>query len=118
MKGDFRVLTLKVNVSHPSVVFGKEVLGEVTGKVFSYLMPVEAELIFLDAAAHPVEAHVKIFGALPAHVAGKDAVGGRSVGIDWGGQLRVAHFNEGRADGNSLLAVEEDCSSFSLGRAV
>ena len=34
-------------------------LGEVIGKVFSYLLPVEEELVLLDAAAHPVEAHVK-----------------------------------------------------------
>ena len=105
---------LKVNVSHLYVVFGREVLGEVIGKVFSSLLPVQAELVLLYAAAHPVEAHVKIFGALPAHVAGEDAVGGRAVGLYWGGRLRVAHFDEGRADENSLLAVEEDRSSFSL----
>ena len=52
------------------MVFGREVIGEVTGKVFSSLLPVEAELVLLDAAAHPVEMHVKSFGALPAHVAG------------------------------------------------
>ena len=51
-------------------MFKREVLGEVIGKVFSYLLPLEAELVLLDAAAHPVEAYVKIFGALPKHVAG------------------------------------------------
>ena len=98
---------LKVNASHTSMVFGREVLGELIGKVFSSLLPVEAELVLLDAAAHPVEAHVKSFGALLAHVAGEDDVGGHAVGLDWGGCLRVAHFDEGRADGNNLLAVEE-----------
>ena len=44
--------------------------GEVIGKVFISLLPVEAELVLLDAGAHPVETHVKSFGALPAHVAG------------------------------------------------
>ena len=86
-------------------------LGEVIGKVFGSLLPVQAELILLDAAAHPVETHVKGFGALLAHVAGEDAVGGRAVGLDWDGRLRVAHFDEIYADGNSLLAVEENCSS-------
>ena len=90
------------------MVFGREVLGEVIGKVLSSLLPVEAELVLLDAAAHPVEAHVKIFGSLPAHV----ALGGRAVGLDWDGRLRVAHFKEVRADGNSLLAVEGNRSSF------
>ena len=90
-------------------------LGEVIGKVFSSLLPVEAELVLLDVAAHPVESHFKSFGALPAHVAGEDAMGGRAAGLDWGGWWRVAHFDEGRADGNSLLAVEEDRSSFGLG---
>ena len=51
------------------MVFEREVLGEVTGKVFSSLLPVEAELVLFYAVAHPVEAHVKIFGALTAHVA-------------------------------------------------
>ena len=72
-------------------------------------------MVLLDAAAHPVEAHVKIFGALTVHVAGEDSVVGRAVGLDWGGWLRVAHFDEVRADRNSLLAVEEDCSSLGLG---
>ena len=106
---------LKVNVSHPSVVFWREVLGEVIGKVFSSLISLEAELVLLDTAAHPVEAHVKSFGALPEHVAGEDAVGGHAVGIDWGGRLRVDHFDEVHAYGNSLMAIEEDRSSFGLG---
>ena len=58
---DFRIFTLKINVYHASVVFGREVLGEVIGKFFSSLMPVEAELVLFYAAAHPVEAHVKRF---------------------------------------------------------
>ena len=115
LTGDFRIYTLKVNVSHPSVVFGREVLGEVIGKVFSSLLPVEAELVLLDVAAHPVEAHVKSFGALTAHVAGEYSVVGRAVGNDWGGWLRVAHFDEVCVDSNSLMAVEEYCSSFGLG---
>ena len=81
-------------------------LGEVIDKVFSSLLPVQAELILLDAAAHPVETHIKGFGALPAHVAVENAVGGRAVSFDWGGRLRVAHFDAGCADGNNLLAVE------------
>ena len=50
-----------------------------------------------------------------AHVSGEDSVVGRAVGIDWGGWLWVAHFDEVRADRNSLLAVEEYRSSFGLG---
>ena len=72
-------------------------------------------MVLLDAATHPLEAYVKIFGALPAHDANEDAVRGCSVSLDWGGRLRVAHSNEGRMDGNSLLAVEEYCSSFGFG---
>ena len=87
-------------------------LGEVISKVFSSLLPVQAELILFDAAAHPVETHVTGFGARPAHVAGEDVVGGCAVNFDWGERLRVAHFNEGYADGNNLLAVEENSSSF------
>ena len=106
LTGDFRICTLKVNVSHPSVVFGREVIGGLIGKVFSSLLPVEAALVLLDTAAHLVEAHVKSFGALPTHVAGEDSVGGCAVGLDWCGRFWVAHFDEGRADGNILLSVE------------
>ena len=42
-------------------------------------------------------------------------MGGRAVGLDWDGRLWVAHFDEGFADRNSLLAVEEYCSSLGLG---
>ena len=67
----------------------REVLGEVIGKVFSSVLPVDAELVLLDASAHPVEAHVKSFGELPAHVAGEYAMGGRVFGLDWGGQFQL-----------------------------
>ena len=93
LTGDSIICTLKVNVPHPSVVLGREVLGEVIVKVFISLLPVEEGLVLLDAAAHPVETHVKIFGALLAHVSGEDAVGGCAVGLDWGGRLRVEHFD-------------------------
>ena len=107
MRGDLRIRTFKVYVPYPLVVFWREVLGEVIGKVFSSLLQVQAELILLDATAHPVETHVKGLEALPENVAGEDAVGGCAVGFDQGGRLWVAHFNEGCADGNSLLAVKE-----------
>ena len=87
-------------------------LGEVTGNIFSSLLPVQEELVLIDAAAHPVETNGKGFGARPAHVAGEYAVGGRAVGFDKGGRLRVDHFDEGCADGNSLLTFEENRSSF------
>ena len=87
------------------MVFGGEVPGELIGKVFSSFLPLQVELVMFDAAEHPVETHVKIFGVLLAHVAGEDSMGGRDVGHYWGGRLRVAHFDEGRADGDSLLAV-------------
>ena len=72
---------LKVYVPYLSVVFGREVLGEVIGKVFSSLLPLNTKLILLDAATHPVETHAKGFGALLAHVSGEDAVGGLAVGF-------------------------------------
>ena len=50
-------------VPYPSVLFEREVLGEIIGKIFS-------------------------------------------------SRMLVAHFDKGCADGNSLLAVEENCSSF------
>ena len=56
---DFWSCTLKVNIPHASMMFSREVFGEVIGKIFSSLLPVEAELFFLDATSHPVEAHVK-----------------------------------------------------------
>ena len=39
---------------------------------------------------------------------------GFAVSFDWSGRLRMAHFKQGCADGNSLLDVEEICISFSL----
>ena len=115
LAGDFRSRTLKVNISHEFVMFRREVFDEVIGKIFSFLLPVEAKLFLLDATPHPVEAHVKCFGAFPAHVSGEDPVGGCVVSFDWSGRLQMAHFNKGCADGNILLAVEEYCTSFSPG---
>ena len=105
---------MKVNISHASVMFGREVFGEVIGKVFSSLIPVEANFFLVGVTPHPVEAYVKCFGAFPAYVAGEDAMGFFAVGFYWSGRLRMAHFNQGCADGNSMLAVEEYCNGFSL----
>ena len=49
------------------------------------------------------------------HVAGEDAVGGCVVSLDRSGRFRMAHFNQGCADGNSLVDVEEDCTDIGLG---
>ena len=59
-----------------------------------------------------MESHVKGLVAFLAHVAGGDAVGGSAVGLDRGGRLRVAHIGEVSADGDGLLAVEENCTGF------
>ena len=48
--------------------------GELTGKVFSSFVPVQTELVLFDAAAHPVETHVKSLGVLPSDVAGENFV--------------------------------------------
>ena len=59
-----------------------------------------------------MESHVKGLGEFPAHVAGEDDVGGRAVGLDRGRRLRVAHLGEVSADGDGLLAIEENCTGF------
>ena len=87
-------------------------LGEVIGKVFGSLLPVQAELILFDAAAHPVESHVKGLGEFLTHVAGEDSVRGRAVGLYRGGRLWVAHPSEGCEDENGVLSVEENRSIF------
>ena len=43
LEADFQSRTLKVNISHASLMFGRELFGEVTGEVFSSLLPVEAK---------------------------------------------------------------------------
>ena len=115
LAGDFQSRMLKVNISHAFLMFGREVFGELIGKVFSSLLPVEVELFLLDATPHPVEAHVKLFGSFPAHVSGEDDVGGFSLSFYWSGRFRMAYFSQGRAYGNRLLSIEEDHTGFSLG---
>ena len=104
--GDFWSRTLKVYILHAIVMFGRDIFSEVIYKVFSSLLPVEAKLFLLDATPHPVEAHVKCFGAFPAHVSVEYALGGFTVSFDWSGRLRMDHFNQCCAYGNSLLAIE------------
>ena len=113
-EGYFRSRSLELDVSHSPVMFRKEVFSEVIGKVFSYLMQVESKLFLLDVTPHTVEAHVKCFGTFPAHVSSEDAMVGLAVSFYWSGRLRMTHFKQCCADGNSLLAVEEDLTGFSL----
>ena len=63
-----------MNLPHPFVVFGREVLGEVINNVLGFLLPLEAELVLLGASSHPVETHVKSFGVLPVHVSSEYVV--------------------------------------------
>ena len=46
MTRDLQIHTLIVYVPYPLLVFGREVFGEVIGKVFGSLLPVQAVLIF------------------------------------------------------------------------
>ena len=115
LEGYFRNCTLKVNILHVSVMFRREVFGEVIGKVFSSLLTVEAKSFLLDAIPHPVEAHVKCFGDFQVHVAGEDSMRGFAVSFYFSGRLMMTHLNQGRADGNSLLDVEEYRTGFSIG---
>ena len=69
----------------------------------------------LDATLHPVEAHVKCFGAFPAHVDSDDYLGGCVVSLYRSWRLRMTHFNQGCADGHNLLAIDEYHTGFSLG---
>ena len=64
---------------------------------------------------HPVEAHVKGLRAFLVHVSGEDAVGGCAVSLNWSGRLQMAHFHQSRADGNILIAIEEDRTGLSIG---
>ena len=48
LEGYFWSRKLKVNILHASMMFGREVFGEVIGKVFSSLLPEEAKLFLLD----------------------------------------------------------------------
>ena len=59
LAGDFWSRSLEVDVSHAPVMVRGEVFGEVIGVIFSSLLKVEAKLVLLDVALHPVEAHVK-----------------------------------------------------------
>ena len=69
----------------------------------------------LDVTLHPIDAHVKCFGLFLAHVAGEDSVRGCVLSLDQSGRLQMARFNQGRTNGNSLLAVAEDRTSLDLG---
>ena len=92
--GDFWIHTLKVNILHASMVLRREVFDDIMGNIFRFLLPLEADFLF-DVTLHPVEAHVKGFGAFPEYVASEDAVGGCVVSLDWIGQLRKGPFQSG-----------------------
>ena len=70
-------------------------LGEVIGKIFSSLLPVEAKCFLLDATLHPVEVHVKCFGAFPAYIACEDDVRGCVVSRGWPISFRVVRMATG-----------------------
>ena len=97
------------------VIFVREVFCEVIGNVLSSLLTVEVKFFLPDATPHPVEYYFKCFGTFMAHVSGEDDIGGFAVSFDWSERLKMAHFNQGCVDGNSLLVVEKYCTGFSLG---
>ena len=83
------------------------VLGPVIRFVGRARPPVISELALGVAAAEPVETHVHRPEGLGEDYVVEDPVSGGIVGLDGGSRLRVAHFHEGRANGNSCFGVDE-----------
>ena len=69
-------------------------LGKVVGEVRPAGLPGDDELALGDAVPDPVEAHVNCFGLPDLGSAVGDAAGGRVVGYDRRGRLRVAEVGE------------------------
>jgi len=89
-----------------------EMLGVEIGFVGVARAPVDKELELGGAVFDPMETHVDGLRALLFDgVIGKTARSG-VVNLHGGAWLRVAHFFQGGADGNGLLAVDVGGSDF------
>ena len=83
------------------------VFGVVVRKVGSSRHPVDEELSLSDSILDPIKAHINGFGSLLFDgLVGKTHCHG-IVNLDWSGWLWVPQFNEGVADGDCFLAIEE-----------
>ena len=71
---------------------GWVVLCKIVGKVGGSFIPVDAEVVLLDAVLDPEVAHVHRFGALGLERTIGNAVSSAVVGFDWGRTLRKAKF--------------------------
>ena len=90
------------------------VLGVEVSEICWSWGPIDVELALADPILDPIESHVDSFGAdLFASLVG-DGDSSGVVDLDWSSWLRVAHFCEHDADWDSLFAIVEKGTNFSL----
>ena len=75
------------------------VLGKIIGKIFYAFSPMYVEHLLVGSASNPVKSHIHTFGSLLLYCIVDNAFGAFVVGLDWGGVLRVAHFDQRCAGG-------------------
>ena len=90
------------------------VLCKIVGKVGGSFIPVDTEVVLLDAVLDPEVAHVHRFGALGLERTICNAVGSAVVRLDWGRALRKAEFAKGSANRFRFTTVVEDAAEFAF----
>jgi hypothetical protein len=63
-------------------------------------------VFLVNTTAQPVKAHVHGFSALGLDGVVYNAEGGRIVGLDGSGWLRVAHFEKEVSQGNDFAGID------------
>jgi hypothetical protein len=93
------------------------VLGEIISTVEFPESPVQIELLLGDAIAQPVIAHIKRFWLFHANLGVEDAMCCGIVGFkrSTSDRLRVSHFFELRANGDSISGIEKTTAGFGFG---
>lgn len=88
---------------------------EIVCQVVGASAPVYEEVAFSHTVFDPVKSHIHSFGTALRDGGVGDAGGASIVGLQGGGQLRMAHLCQGGAEHNAVFGVKEEGSEFGFG---
>lgn len=107
--GDMQVRGAYLLMVGSGVMFGM-IITEIIGT----WSPVDKEVALANTILNPVKTHVHGFGLALADSAVGDSGGSRVIGLDRGGRLGMAHFDEGSAEHGAIFGIVEEAGKFSF----
>ena len=96
---------MEIDTADDFVVKATVVFGWIVSKVIEPWFPVDIKHTLADSVAQPIESHAHCFGTFLFDCFVDDTGCSAIVGLQWGGRLRVAHFDESLSEWDGFSCI-------------